>query len=33
MFNKTINQPKIKKPPIIPSEPKSPLERGGRGGV
>jgi hypothetical protein len=29
MFNKTINQPTIKKPPITPSKPKSPLERGG----
>ena len=29
MFNKKINQPKIKKPPIVPSKPKSPLERGG----
>jgi hypothetical protein len=30
MVNKTINQPTIKKPPIIPSKPKSPLERGDR---
>jgi hypothetical protein len=29
MFNKKINQPKIKKSPIVPSKPKSPLERGG----
>jgi hypothetical protein len=30
MLNKTLNQPTIKKPPIIPSKPKSPLERGVR---
>ena len=29
MIKKNINQPTIKKPPIIPSKPKSPLERGG----
>lgn len=29
MFNKTIDQPTIKKPSITPSKPKSPLERGG----
>jgi hypothetical protein len=32
MLNKKINQPTIKKPPIVPSKPKSPLERV-RGGV
>ena len=30
MINKKINQPTIKKPPIVPSKPKSPLERTGR---
>lgn len=30
MYSTTINQPPIKKPPITPSKPKSPLERGGR---
>ncbi|MDF2737006.1 MAG: hypothetical protein K0S93_862 [Nitrososphaeraceae archaeon] len=30
MLNKTLNQPTVKKPPITPSKPKSPLERGGR---
>jgi hypothetical protein len=29
MLNKKLNQPTIKKPPITPSKPKSPLERGG----
>jgi hypothetical protein len=34
MFKKIISQPKIKKPPLTPSKPKSPLERGGvEGGV
>ena len=30
MYNIKINQPTVKKPPITPSKPKSPLERGGR---
>jgi len=33
MLNKKLNQPTIKKPPIIPSKPKSPLERGKEGGI
>ena len=27
MFKKTISQPEIKKPPLTPPKPKSPLER------
>lgn len=30
MFNNISNRQIIKKPPITPSKPKSPLERGGR---
>jgi hypothetical protein len=29
MLNKTLNQPTIKKPPIIASKPKSPLKNRG----
>jgi hypothetical protein len=30
MLNKTLNQPTIKKPPIIPSKPKYPLKNRGK---
>ena len=33
MLNRKLNQPTIKKPPITPSKPKSPLERARGGGV
>jgi hypothetical protein len=33
MLNRKLNQPTIKKPPITPSKPKSPLERGKGEGV